>query len=209
PNSEKQPKAISLGVSESSPWDLEMANMGYLVLQYDASIDQGPYVHPNILFHKKFVGTQSDQQTTTLEQIMQDHSFDPSLHNILQIDIEGAEWDIFEKLDFSILEKYFAQIIIEFHWCDPRKLKQTQQHLAILEKFHQAFQPIHLHYNNCCTHFFYIQERFFCNVFEVSYLRQDLVPPNLPLRETCGDIAGLDYPNDERLPDVPIRFALD
>lgn len=51
----KPPIAVSLGVSNYSPWDLEMANMGYKVLQYDGSIDKGPYSHSNILFLKNML----------------------------------------------------------------------------------------------------------------------------------------------------------
>ncbi len=205
PLSSIQPKAISLGVSDYSPWDLAMANMGYQVLQYDASIQQSPDIHPNIIFHKKFVGTAPDHQTITFEQIMHEYSFDKNVHNILQIDIEGAEWAIFEQIDFNMLEQYFAQIILEFHNCDPRASLQTQQHIAILEKFCHAFQPIHLHYNPYGLNF-YIKDNFFASVFEVSYVRKDLLPNNFTLRDTCGDIPELDYPNGDGLPNLPITF---
>ncbi|WP_240329627.1 FkbM family methyltransferase, partial [Helicobacter suis] len=135
----KQPVALSLGVSDWSPWDLEMAQKGYLVLQYDGSIEKSPDSHKNIIFHQKFVGTKNDSKTISLEQILQDYNFDVNAHNILQMDIEGAEWDIFEKLDFVLLEKYFAQIIVEFHWIDPRNRFQSERYLAILEKFNKAF----------------------------------------------------------------------
>lgn len=201
-----QPKAVSLGVSESSPWDLEIANMGYQVLQYDASIKQSPDSHPNIIFHKKFVGTRKDHQTITLENILQDYKFDPTLHNILQCDIEGAEWEIFDKLDFDILKQYFAQIIIEFHDCDPRSESRTQRQFAILEKFHQYYQPIHLHFNPC-DNIFYIKDRFFASLPEVTYLRRDLLPNHFTLRQTCGDVEHLDYPNIDMFPNLPIDFA--
>ncbi len=45
-------KALSLGVSDSSPWDLEMAQRGFKVIEYDASIEKCPYSHENIIFHK-------------------------------------------------------------------------------------------------------------------------------------------------------------
>ncbi len=202
-----QPKAVSLGVSPYSPWDLEMAEKGYLVLQYDASIDRSPDLHENIIFHKKFFGKKIDDQTVTLEQIMRDYSFDPHAHNILQINIKGTEWDVFEDFNFKILEMYFAQIIIKFHCCDPRAFLQSKRQIAILEKFHNSFQPIHLHYANCCSRYFYIQDRFFCDAFEVSYLRRDLLPNDITLRDTCGDIEGLDYPNFEALPNIPIHFT--
>ncbi len=189
--------------------------MGYLVLQYDASVDQSPDLHQNIIFHKKFVGTQNDQQTITLEQIMQDYHFDPSAHNILQVDIEGTEWDIFEKLDLPTLEKYFAQIIVEFHECDPRAASQLHRHLAVLEKLHQAFQPIHAHCHACAFGpIHYVKDRFFTNNIEVSYARRDLLPEGTVLRDICGDIAGLDYPTmfpgdlkSTLFPSIPIYFT--
>ncbi|WP_121022593.1 FkbM family methyltransferase [Helicobacter vulpis] len=181
-----------------------MANRGYLVLQYDASIDQSPDLHKNILFHKKFVGMKSDSQTVTMEQIMSDYTFDPNAHNILQMDIEGVEWEIFEKLDFAILEKYFAQVIVEFHWCDPRSIPRSKRHLAILEKFQHAYQPVHLRYSGGCV--YYVKDRFFSDLFEVSYTRKDLLPKDFVLRDVCGDITGLDFADDIRLLNIPIDF---
>ena len=183
-----------------------MANMGYQVLQYDASIKCAPYKHPNIIFHKKFAGIHQDRQTTTLEQILCDYHFDPKAHNILQIDIEGAEWDIFERIDFAMLERYFAQIIMEFHDCDPRSIAKTQRYTAILSRFIKSYQPIHLHFNPCGG-VVYVKDEFFAPVFEVSYVRRDLLPPNFKLREFCGDLALLDYPNNDMLPNFPIIFG--
>lgn len=48
--------AYSLGISTDSPWDLEMAERGYKIYQYDGTIDHGPYEHPNIFFHKFNIG---------------------------------------------------------------------------------------------------------------------------------------------------------
>ncbi|TLD80073.1 FkbM family methyltransferase [Helicobacter sp. MIT 05-5293] len=182
-----------------------MAKMGYQVLQYDASIKKAPDTHKNMIFHRKFVGTIRDHQTITFEDIMQQYSFDEKAHNILQIDIEGAEWEILEKLDFSIFEKYFSQIILEFHDCDPRKSLQAQRHISILEKFRHAFQPIHLHYNPCHYHV-YVKDRFMSSLLEVSYARKDLLPKTFILRNECGDIPNLDYPNHEWLLNIPILF---
>lgn len=199
-------KSCFSGVLEFSPWDLEIANMGYQVLQYDASIEQSPDSHPNIIFHKKFVGTSKDYQTITLEDILQDYKFDPTLHNILQCDIEGAEWEIFDKLDFNLLQKYFAQIVIEFHRCKPISSIRTRHQCTILEKFHQYYQPIHLHFNSC-GNIFYIKDRFFASLPEVTYLRRDLLPNHFTLHQTCGDIAKLDYQNTNTLPNLPIDFT--
>lgn len=182
-----------------------MANMGYQVLQYDASIKKAPDLHQNMIFHRKFVGITRDYQTVTFDDIMQQYDFDEKAHNVLQVDIEGAEWDIFEQLDFDLLERYFSQIILEFHDCDPRASLQTQRHVAILEKFCHGFQPIHLHYNPYGCNF-YVKDRFMSSVFEVSYVRKDVLPKDFVLRSECGDMTHLDYPNSEKMPNIPISF---
>lgn len=74
-NNTKKVKALSLGVSPYSPWDLEMADKGYEVLEFDASIEKSPYPHhPNIKFFKQFVGVkdscENGVQTITLKRII-------------------------------------------------------------------------------------------------------------------------------------------
>ncbi len=65
-----KPKALSLGVSPYSPWDLAMANRGYKVMQYDASIEKASHNHPNITFIKKFVGAQESHDTISFDFVV-------------------------------------------------------------------------------------------------------------------------------------------
>jgi hypothetical protein len=44
--------AYSFGISQYSPWDLEMAERNFRVYQYDATIEQEPAKHKNIFFNK-------------------------------------------------------------------------------------------------------------------------------------------------------------
>lgn len=112
--------ALSLGVSEYSPWDLEMTEKGIKVIEYDGSIEKCPYKHKNIIFNKKFIGNANDKNTITLEQIIKDNNLTKN-NNILQCDIENCEWDMLKNIDFEILNKYFSQIIFEFHGCNPEE----------------------------------------------------------------------------------------
>ncbi len=99
-------KAISLGVSESSPWDLEMAQRGYQVVEYDGSIEQCPYNHPNIAFHKRFVGV--GENCISLSSIIEDNHL-KKMANILQVDIENAEWEVLEQVDLALVAEYFSK----------------------------------------------------------------------------------------------------
>ncbi|MCR6585070.1 FkbM family methyltransferase [Campylobacter insulaenigrae] len=198
------PIAVSLGVSNYSPWDLEMANMGYKVLQYDGSIDKGPYNHSNILFFKKYVGIVSKGDVISINDILSEFDFCESCHNILQIDIENAEWDIFDKIDIGLLSKYFAQIIFEFHKCYPDNYELSQKKMNILSKINKYYQSIHAHHPNGGLNY-YCRGIFFSDLIEVSYLRKDLLPNFTDFR-SCGNLKNLDFPNNPTRPDLPIRF---
>ncbi|MCC8180684.1 MAG: hypothetical protein LIP23_07230 [Planctomycetes bacterium] len=81
--------AISLGVSDYSPWDLEMAKRGFVVHQYDGSIENNPDTHPNIFFHKQFVDAsqQPAPGTASIADIFAASQIDRYENVILQIDI--------------------------------------------------------------------------------------------------------------------------
>lgn len=198
-------KALSLGISSYSPWDLEMANMGYKVIQYDASIDKSPYNHPNITFVKKFVGVSDTFDTISFEKVIKDNNLKEDSHNVLQVDIEDCEWDILDNINLSLIFKYFHQIIFEFHNCNPEDEIATQKRLPILEKIKKYYTPIHAHFNNN-GNIFYSNGLFLSDVFEVSYIRNNLIPENIKYKVGNGALIGLDSPNTKIYPDIPIIF---
>ncbi|WP_231860221.1 hypothetical protein [Helicobacter himalayensis] len=208
-----KPQALSLGVSPYSPWDLAMANRGYKVMQYDASIEKASHNHPNITFIKKFVGAQESHDTISFDFVVKSNNLNKDAHNIAQIDIEDAEWDILENIDLGAISPYFAQVLFEFHYCDPRNEALTSRRLKALEKILEFYTPIHTHFNHCGQAFCVPKALsaesklyFWCSVVEVSYLRNDLIPKDAVPKSGSGLIAGLDYPNLPNFPDLPIIF---
>ena len=200
------PQCVSLGVSDYSPFDLEMADMGYEVLEYDASIESSPYPnHPNIKFFKKFVGAVESHDTTTLMQIINENKFDKNAHNILQCDIEDAEWELLENIDISLLAKYFPQILFEFHNCNPDNEVFTQRRLAVLAKLNEYYCPIHTHFNHNGGLLF-AKNLLFSPLIEISYLRKDLIPNDAQPLRGSATLVGLDYPNIPHYPDIPVVF---
>nr|WP_276149105.1 hypothetical protein [Campylobacter jejuni] len=200
-------KALSLGVSDSSPWDLEMAQRGFKVIEYDASIEKCPYSHENIIFHKKFIGNTNNENTITLAQALNDNNLDESKPNILQCDIENCEWDMLENIDISILNKYFSQVIFEFHGCNPEEQDGVEKRISLLKKLNEYFIPIHTHLNNHGK-IFYSKGLFFSTTLEVSYLRKNEVnfSQKLNYRKECGNLTNLDYPSWPSNPEIPIKF---
>lgn len=200
-------KAISLGVSDSSPWDLEMAQRGFKVIEYDGSIEKCPYNHENIVFHKKFIGNANAENTVTLASILKDNHLDENKPNILQCDIENCEWDMLENMDISVLSQYFSQVIFEFHGCNPEEQDGVEKRINVLKKLNEYFLPIHTHLNNHGK-IFYSKGLFFSTTLEVSYLRKNefASTQNLNYRKECGNLQGLDFPTWPSNPEIPLRF---
>lgn len=198
------PKAVSLGVSPYSPWDLDMANIGYKVLQYDASINKPPYKHPNITFHKKFVGVKNSDSVISFERLITQNDLNKNECNVLQCDIEDCEWEILEQLDLGILSEIFPQILFEFHNCNPESEALSVPRLAILERIKSHYTPIHTHFNNHGA-IFYANGYFWGDTVEVSYLRNDLVRGDAVLLKGVGNL-NADAPNAKGYPDIPVIF---
>lgn len=209
-NNTKKAKALSLGVSPYSPWDLEMANKGYEVLEFDASIEKSPYPHhSNIKFFKQFVGVKDSYengvQTIALERIIKEFNFDAKKHNILQCDIENAEWAILEHIDISVLERYFSQLIFEFHELNPDDEAGSKMRFKVLEKLNKHFVPIWVHYNSYGG-LMISDEMVFCSTVEVSYIRKDLLPQNAKPVGSGLFRLGIDTSNNPQIPDIPVVF---
>lgn len=207
-DSSKAPIAISLGIWESSPWDLEMADKGYRVLEFDASINHSPYPdHPNIHFTKLFVGAQDTPDTISFARLMSEVDINPSAHNILQCDIENAEWEILDSIDLGLLE-HFSQVIFEFHACNPDDEQGAKLRLRVLEKLRAHFTPIHIHYNNNGDVMIGVidsEALIFCSLLEISYLRNDLLPKDaMPVYGYA--LTNLDMPCVPNKPEIPVIF---
>ncbi|ARJ56658.1 hypothetical protein [Campylobacter cuniculorum] len=206
---ENSPKALSLGVSEYSPWDLEMAEFGFEVIEYDASIEKSPYIHKNIHFYKKFIGAKNDEHTITITQALMDNAFDTTQANILQCDIENSEWQMLEDIDIKLLSAYFTQVIFEFHGCNVEEIEGFKRRKKVLERLNEYFVPIHTHLNNHGK-IFYSRGLFWSTTIEVSYLRKDLAEKFLQngFRKE-GNLKDFDTPTYLANVEIPLKFDLE
>lgn len=164
--------AYSFGVSDYSPWDLTMAENGHQVFQYDGTIEAAPNSHPNMHFHRNNIASpsQNTPDTKTIGQIFDDLGHQGKDNIILQIDIEGAEWTVFEEISEEQI-KQFKQIIIEWHHLSPF-LDGFDRRLEILRKVAKTHTPIHVHANN----YGYPQTAkqglpFYGDAYEITYVR--------------------------------------
>ncbi len=85
----------SLGVGAEITWDLELADRGALVFQYDDSVDGPPVSHPNFQFRRvRIAGADnSDAATITIDTIVNAGQEWRNKYVVLKVDIEGGEWE--------------------------------------------------------------------------------------------------------------------
>lgn len=142
--------AYSLGINNDVSWDLQIAERGIPVFQYDHTIDALPMQHP--LFHWKRVGVGEDRPEIPLVPLNRLVQENGHLHSdddlILKCDIEGHEWRMLADAPDALLRK-FRQIVIECHGFShldqPANAAIMPLGIAALTRHHRV---IHVHGNN-------------------------------------------------------------
>lgn len=108
---------FSPGVSTVSGFELECASRAMDVFLADASVEAPPDSHPKFKFIKNFIGAINQDPFITMERWVSIAQPDHSGDWMLQIDIEGSEYEVFLNMPTSILDK-FRVIVVEFHFLD-------------------------------------------------------------------------------------------
>lgn len=163
--------AYSFGICDDMSWDKDVNFFGGMrVNMYDHTIDYAPEYVKDCIFFKKGIGVVDNEEESLLcmKTILTDTGNIESRDLILKMDIEGAEWDIFDNLDLSIISQ-FRQMVFELH--DMVSFDEKKQ--RVLEKINRTHQAIWVHGNN-----YGIAEKagdvLVPNSFEVLFVRRDL-----------------------------------
>ncbi|WP_299395902.1 DUF268 domain-containing protein [uncultured Desulfovibrio sp.] len=163
--------AYSFGVSGYSPWDRQMAERGFKVWQFDGTIDDAPDHHPNLFFFKLNISgkTQPPEGTSNISQILSRFGHAEERNIILQMDIEGAEWDVFETITDDQLRR-FRQLIVEFH--DLTNREKLPFYTRIFKKICKTHRVVHFHYNNN-GNILGFRDFLVSSLFEITFVRRD------------------------------------
>jgi hypothetical protein len=169
---------FSPGVYNVSDFALGLAERGIPCFLADFSVD-APAIQNDLLdFEKKFLGSENNAKFMTLENWMS-RKGSRSGDLILQMDIEGAEYEVLIETSSEHLKR-FRVMIIEFHSLDrllnPIGLKLIA---AVFKKITKHFDVVHIHPNN---YFKPIEYRDFKipPIMEFSFLRKDRVSHRTP-----------------------------
>lgn len=193
--------ALSLGVSLRSPWDLEMAERGFTVYQYDGTIEDHPDDHPNLVFTRANVGSGSNlsEGWQNITDIISTR-LPKDKEAILQIDIEGSEWDVFDAMSSDEMKR-FRQIIVEFHGVRPDS-PYFKRAFAVMLKLDKTHAPVHLHFNNYSGTYWFPDYTYGVTSLEVSYLRREMGMDFQPSGDSFP--CELDEPCAPDMEDVPV-----
>jgi hypothetical protein len=146
---ERNSIAYSIGVGPQVQWDIEMANRGLEIHQYDHTVPGLPSEHPNFHYNKLGIGPDLSQpDLITLDEMLVRNGHSENHNMLLKIDVEGAEWDVFEAMDHDLLKR-FDQIIIEFHGFEFMTEQSYRDRCKrVFRKLTYHHNPIHVHANN-------------------------------------------------------------
>merc|ERR1719265_2169783 len=95
---------------------------------------------------------------------------------LMEMDIEGSEWEIFSDPSIVPYLKQFQQIIVEFHAIGEES--KIEQQLQAMHNLLQNFVVVHVHGNNCfqCSPELQVNEFHMPRYYEVTFVNRAILP---------------------------------
>lgn len=187
---------FSPGVSDVSDFEKDCANMGMKVFLADASVEKPALESDRFEFRKSYLGASNRENFITLDRWVSESDVSADSDLVLQMDIEGYEYESFLAVSESLLKR-FRVIVVEFH---------DLQHMFNLMSFNSTLRPtfqkllathqvVHHHPNNNRQLFEHrgIQ---IPPLLETTFLRRDFVEGNDPASQ-------FPHPLDQDNADLP------
>ena len=191
----------SPGVGDTAEFELSMTEKGIKCYLADGSVDNSPIKNAKIHFDKVFIGTKTKSNKITLYDWINKYSKN-SEDLILQMDIEGDEYEVLKHTSVQTLSR-FRILVIEFHRTHLILTKKGyDKMLESLEKIHKNFIPVHLHNNNARP-FIKFNGYTIPRAFEITFIRRDRIEyfkpvKQLPHQLDQKNVTGMD---DPKVPD--------
>lgn len=140
---------FSPGVNTISDFENELADLQIKSFMADFSVDGPPVARPEFTFDKKFIGSSDGDNFMSLASWKDKYLKDYTGDLILQMDIEGCEYEAILGTPDSLLNQ-FRIMAMEFHFLD-RLFDPFVFPLisSCFEKILRYFHVVHIHPNNC------------------------------------------------------------
>ena len=166
---------FSPGVSDRAYFEKDLSdNYNIKSFMADASVKASPIKDMNFEFIPKFLGSYSNDKFITLSDWIESTIGKDQSGKILQMDIEGGEYDVLTYEDSGTLAS-FSILVIEFHFLQKLFEKDfLKMFSSIFEKIFRNFSICHVHPNNCCG-IANLDGISVPRIMEVTFIRNDLI----------------------------------
>jgi hypothetical protein len=141
---------FSPGVGSVADFENHLATLNIRSFLADYSVGSPPIDKPEFTFDKKFLGANDTESSLTLKSWRDKYLPNYAGDLLLQMDIEGAEYEAIISTPVDVLDT-FRIMVIEFHFLE--KLFDRfvfKLYRACFERILQTFHVVHIHPNNCC-----------------------------------------------------------
>lgn len=167
---------FSPGVESLSGFEMGCAKVGMQVFMADNSVSHPAESHERFHFTRKHLGVMTDESTMTLDDWVS-RSLPDASDLLLQIDIEGAEYEVFLGASDALMRR-FRIIVAEFHALDQLWNEPFFNLISsVFGKILQSHHCIHIHPNNHSGRTF-IEGLEIPAVMEFTFLRTDRMEPS-------------------------------
>lgn len=140
---------FSPGVGEISGFEKECAERGMNVYLADGSVNRPAESHDLFAFTRKNVGAFKNDSTITMDEWIYNVYEGKATELLLQMDIEGREYETILSLNEDNLRK-FRILVIEFHKLDQLFSRPFFRIASgAFEKLLSNHTCVHIHPNNC------------------------------------------------------------
>lgn len=190
--------AFSPGVADESGFEAALAERGMRVHMADRSVEGPAASHERFTFIKKHLGCLSGEGIITLDDWKREAAADDDGDLLLQMDIEGAEYEVLLSVSEGLLAQ-FRIVVVELHhlqhFYDRRFFALASK---ALERLTQTHTVVHIHPNNCCGSVRGLGLEL-PRIIELTLLRNDRFVRRIPRR---------DFPHPLDADNVPTKPAL-
>jgi len=190
---------FSPGVSDIANFELDIASRGINCFMADASVNDSPVRHPLLNFERKFIGMFNNHEYVTLDSWVNSKIISNDSDLLLQMDIEGSEYQVLLDCNDSLLNK-FRILIIEFHNLDRLVERNVFPFMnQVFQKILKNFVVVHIHPNNNDPSVFY-HDLIIPHTMEFTFIRCDRVPNSIHYNNIYPH--SLDRRNNVHKPDI-------
>jgi len=190
---------FSPGVDDRASFEASMIERGIPCFLADASVEGAPLAGDMVHFTRKYLGVVDNDTTITLDRWVAARCPGNS-DLILQMDIEGAEWQVLLNVSNETLRR-FRIIVVELH--DLERLMDKHAFAIIAAAFERLLQDFHIVHNHPNNYGRSVRCGSFVipRVQEMTLLRKDRGAPS-------GFATRFPHPLDEKNdvdgPDLPL-----